>query len=562
MVAADASSHSNLVLLLGIAVFFGTVGARIFQKLRIPQVVGYIVIGLILGRSALKVIDINLIMSLSPLNMLALGIIGFTIGGELKLDLFKRYGKQFFVILICEGVFAFLAVGMLTGLAAYFFTHDLNQSMAMGVMLGAISSATAPAATVDVLWEYKTRGILTRTIMAIVALDDALALLIYGFAGSIAAVLLGSGNGGWLVDLGMPFWEIFGAVALGLGIGLVLVYIVNRMEESDKILAFAVATIMLGVGLSTLMRVEAILTAMTVGVVLVNFLPRRSKDVFEIVGRFSPPIYVLFFVLVGARLKVSGVPVWIVVLATVYVIGRSLGKISGSWFGACISKSPAVVRKYLGICLFSQAGVAVGLSILASERFGGSIGETIILVVTSTTFLVQIIGPPLVKLGVKKAQEIGMNITEEDLIKTRRVTDVMDREPVTIPQNMSISEIIRVFGRTGGFYYPVLDKNNRATGAITVESLRNTFTDQQLHNWLVAMDIAEPIVGKITPETPLSEAFERARHLDIEHFTVISSSDEDRFVGVLNCRAVRRQLSAEVLSRQQKADSIHSVQSA
>jgi len=155
-----------------------------------------------------------------------------------------------------------------------------------------------------------------------------------------------------------------------------------------------------------------------------------------------------------------------------------------------------------------------------------------------------------------------MNITEEDLIKTHKVSDVMDREPVVIPQNMSISEIIKVFGRTNSFYYPVLDKNNKVTGAITVESLRNTFTDQELHNWLVAMDIAEPIVGKVTPETPLSEAFETARHLDIEHFTVISSKDEDRFVGVLNCRSVRRRLSAEVLSRQQKADSIHSVQSA
>ncbi len=558
--AANVPVQLNFVLLLGIAVFFGTVGARIFQKLRIPQVVGYIVIGLILGGSVLKLIDTELVMSMSPFNMLALGIIGFIIGGELKFDLFKRYGKQFIIILICEGIFAFIAVGILTGLAAFLFTHELNQSMAMGVMLGAISSATAPAATVDVLWEYKTRGILTRTILAIVAMDDALALLIYGFAGSIAAVLLGSGYGGWAANLGMPFWEIFGAVGLGIGIGAILSFIANRVEESDKILAFTLAAIMLAVGLSILLRVESILTAMTVGAVMVNLLPRRSKDVFEIVRRFSPPIYVLFFVLVGARLKITGVPLWIIVLAVVYVFGRSFGKISGSWFGAYISKSPDVVRKNLGICLFSQAGVAVGLSILASERFGSSIGDTIILIITSTTFLVQIIGPPLVKLGVKKAQEIGMNITEEDLIQTYKVSDVMDANPVTIPQDMSISEIIKIFGRTNSFYYPVLDKNNIAIGAITVDSLRNTFTNEELHNWLVALDIAEPIVGKVTPQTPLSEAFETARHLDIEHFTVISSSGEDRFVGVLNCRAVRRRLSAEVLSRQQKADSMHSVQ--
>ena len=142
----DASVHLNLILLLGIAVFFGTVGARLFQKLHIPQVVGYIVIGLILGGSVLKLIDIDTVLSLSPLNMFALGIIGFTIGHELKLDIFRRYGKQFIIILISEGVFAFVAVGLLTGLVAYLFTNDLNHSIAMGVVLGAISSATAPAA--------------------------------------------------------------------------------------------------------------------------------------------------------------------------------------------------------------------------------------------------------------------------------------------------------------------------------------------------------------------------------------------------------------------------------
>lgn len=556
---ADVSGHLNLLLLLGIAVFFGTAGARLFQKLRIPQVVGYIVIGLILGGSALKLIGIELVTDLSPLNMFALGIIGFTIGGELKLDIFRRYGKQFIIILVSEGVFAFIAVGILTGIGTYHFTHNLNQSIALGVLLGAISSATAPAATVDVLWEYKTRGILTKTVLAIVALDDGLALLLYGFAGSLATVLTGGGHGSWVMNLLMPFWEILGAVALGLGIGLILVFLVKHIEESEKVLAFALSSILLGVGLSVILQVESILTAMTLGATLVNFMPRRSKDVFEVVGKFSPPIYVLFFVLVGARLQINSIPTWIIILAVIYVFGRTMGKISGAWFGAYVSKAPEQVRKYLGLCLFSQAGVAIGLSILASERFGGSIGEAIILIVTATTFLVQIIGPPFVKLGVKKAGEIGMNITEEDLIKTYKVSDVMDKEPVIIQENTPISEIIKIFGQTKSFYYPMLDKNNNITGAMTIDSIRNTFANQELHNWLVAMDIAEPIVAKVTPQTQLSEAFETAKHFDIEHLTVVSSEDEKKFVGVLNCPSARRQLSAEVLSRQEKADKIHSV---
>ena len=560
LATTDSSVHLNLTLLLGIAVFFGTTGARLFQRLRIPQVVGYIVIGLLLGGSVLNWIDIDVVMSLSPLSLFALGIIGFTIGQELEFDLFRRYGKQFIIILISEGMFAFLAVGLLTGAGAYFFTHELNTSIAMGIMLGAISSATAPAATVDVLWEYKTRGILTRTILAIVALDDGLALLLYGFAGSLAAALLGDGHGSWMANLLMPFWEIFGAVGLGLGIGLALIFIAKHIEESEKVLAFALSSIMLGVGLSILLHVESILTTMILGATLVNFLPRRSKDVFEVVSKFSPPIYVLFFVLVGARLQLTSIPTWIIVLAVVYVVGRSLGKISGSWFGATISRSPRQVRKYLGLCLFSQAGVAVGLSMLASERFGDSIGEAIILIVTSTTFLVQIIGPPLVKLGVKKAGEIGMNITEEDLIKTYKVSDVMDAKHVTIPEHMSIREIIKIFGRTKSFFYPVLDKNNIVTGAMTIDNIRDTFANQELHDWLVAMDIAEPLIATVTPETPLSDAFDTAKHFDTDHLTVVSSSDENKFVGVLNCRAAHRQLSAEVLSRQEETDNIHSAQ--
>jgi predicted transcriptional regulator len=173
---------------------------------------------------------------------------------------------------------------------------------------------------------------------------------------------------------------------------------------------------------------------------------------------------------------------------------------------------------------------------------------------------VQIIGPPFVKLGVKKAGEIGMNITEEDLIKTYTVADVMDTKHVTIPDHMPVREIISIFGRTKSFFYPVLDKNNNVTGAMTIDSIRNTFANQELHDWLLAMDVAEPIVAKVTSQTPLAEAFETAKRFDVEHLAVVSSSGEDKSVGVLDCREARRQLSAEVLSRQEEADNIQGPQ--
>ncbi len=555
-VVGDTAYHLNVILVLGLAVFGGTVGAKIFQRLRIPQVVGYIVIGIVLGRSALNVIDPRVIQSLAPFSIFALGIIGFMIGGELKHDVFRQYGRQFIIILLAEGLFAFALVGAAVTVTSYLFTRNLNDSLALGLLLGAISSATAPAATVDVLWEYKTRGILTRTILAIVALDDGLALLLYGFATSFAGALLGDGHSDWLLNLAMPLWEIFGAIALGGLMGLVLVLIFRSVEEADKLLTFTIASVTLTIGLSLILRVESILAAMVLGAMLVNFRPRRSRDAFELVESFSPPIYVLFFVLVGARLKLTGVPVWIIVLAVVYVLGRSAGKITGSWLGARVARAPAAVRRYLGICLFSQAGVAVGLSLLASQRFGNSMGEAIVLIITVTTFLVQIFGPVLVKTGVTKAGEVGMNITEEDLIRARSVQDVMNSKPAVMPAGMGLGEVIDLVSQTDSLYYPVVAVDGALVGAVTLHGIRNTFATEELNDWLVALDIMEPVVARAAPQMPLGEAFEQATRHGVDYLPVVNGQQGNVLVGLLDCRAVRRALSAEVLSRQEKADSI------
>jgi len=165
-----------------------------------------------------------------------------------------------------------------------------------------------------------------------------------------------------------------------------------------------------------------------------------------------------------------------------------------------------------------------------------------------------------VKLGVKKAGEIGLNITEEDLISSYSVADVMDTKVPVISAGMSLSEVIKVVSSTDSFYYSVVDSNKKLIGAITLDGIRNTFMTQELNDWLVALDVMEPVIARVTPEMALSEAFEKTKRLDIEHVPVVASSENDKFVGVLDCRAVRRSLSAEVLSRQQKANSIASGQ--
>ncbi len=561
-ILAQGIEHLNIILLMGLAIFFGTAGARVFQKIRIPQVVGYVVIGLIIGESGLNLIGRDTVETLSSFNMFALGIIGFMIGGELRRDVFNKYGKQFFVILCSEGIAAFILVAVFAGFVAWYFTGNLRTSVAMALVLGAIASATAPAATVNVLWEYKTRGPLTSTVLAIVALDDGLSLLLYSFASSIAVVFLGETNGSMWTIILMAVFEIIGAVILGVLAGLLLSFILRYIKEPDKALAFTVSSVLLVIGLSIALKVGPILAAMTLGVTIANLAALGRQSTFELIEKFAPPIYVLFFVLSGAHIIIGEITGWMIVMVLVYLVGRTAGKAFGSWFGARVSKAPDVVRRYLGLCLLSQAGVAIGLAIISSQLLTGQIGHAIIAIVMTTTFVVEIFGPMFVKVGVTRAGEVGLNITEEDLIATYNVADVMDAKVPVISAGMSLSEIIKIVSSTDSFYYSVVDNDNKVIGAVTLDGIRNTFATQELNDWLVALDVMEPVIAKVTPDIALSEALERARRLDVEYLPVVASNEDDRFIGVLNRRAVSRSLSAEVLSRQQKADSMHSAQNA
>jgi len=380
--------------------------------------------------------------------------------------------------------------------------------------------------------------------------------LLYGFASGIAAAFLGKTNGSIWMAILTAVYEIVGAVILGVLVGFLLSFILKRIKESDKALVFTVSSVLLVIGLAIALKLGTILAAMALGVTIANLAGRRRQNTFELIEKFAPPIYVLFFVLAGAHIVLGEITGWVIVMVLVYLIGRTAGKVFGSWFGARWSKAPDVVRKYLGLCLLSQAGVAIGLAIISSQLFTGQIGQAIIVIVMTTTFVVEIFGPMFVKFGVKKAGEAGLNITEEDLIETYKVADVMDTKAPVVSEGMSLSEVIKVVSSSDSFYYPVVETEKRLTGVITLDGIRNTFATQELNDWLVALDIIEPVVATVTSETALSEALERTKRLDIEYLPVVASSEDDRFVGILNCRAVRRTLSAEVLSRQQKADSM------
>jgi len=556
-ILAQSIEHLNIILLMGLAIFFGTAGAHIFQRLRIPRIIGYVAIGIVLG-PVLKIISQQTVQTLELFNLFALGVIGFLIGGELTRDIFVKFGKQVFAILLFEGGVAFLLVVAVSFFAIHYLTHyDWQISLAVAVVFGAICSATDPASTVNVLWEYKARGPLTTMLTAIVALDDALALVLYITGISLASFLTGHREVGVLPMIFHSLYEVVVSLGLGVAAGLILRWITGWIDDDEKILIFTISTIILTIGLAIAWKLDVILSSMACGVTLINFYPRRSLKSFELVRKFSPPIYVLFFVLIGTRLRISlSGHIWL--LAAVYVIGSTVGKTVGSFWGSVYSKAIPTIRKYLGFCLYQQGTIAIALLIMASSRFEGQIKDTMLSVIIIGVFILQLIGPLFVKMGIKKAGEAGLNITEDDLIKTYKVTDVIDTNVPVISAGISLSEVIKVVSDTDSFYYSVVDNDKKLIGAITLDGIRNTFATQELNDWLVALDIAEPIISKITPNMSLSEAFEMARRLDVEHLPAVASDEDDRFVGILNCRAVRRQLSAEVLSRQKRANSTSS----
>jgi NhaP-type Na+/H+ or K+/H+ antiporter len=547
----------NIILLIGIAIFGGTVGAKAFQKMRIPQIIGYVVIGILLG-PVLHIISRKTIQDLQTFDVFALGIIGFLVGAELKKEIFAKFGREVPVILLFEGITAFVLVGILTFLAMWYFS-DLHTALAVAVVFGAICSATDPASTIAVLWEYKARGPLTSMLTAIVTLDDALALVLYAVSIGFAGVITGHQDGGFSKALFDSLYEMSGSVIVGIIAGLALTLILKRIADTEKLLAFTASSALLFIGVAIHMHFDVILTSMAVGVTLTNIGPRKTSTTFELMHRFSTPIYVLFFVLVGAKLHFQHVNTMILVLVAAYVVGSTVGKTAGAYLGGIYAGAVKTVRNYLGFCLYPQGGIAIGLLIIASQRFESNMSSIMLLVVIIGAFVLQIIGPIGVKVGAVKAGEVGLNITEEDLIKTYKVGQVMKKDVPVISTGASLTEVVKIVSNTDCSYYSVVDDEKRMVGAITLDGIRSTFASQELNDWLVALDIVEPIVVKVTPDVALSAAFELMEQHNIEYVPVVVSAQSDESAGVLDYRAARRQLSAEVLSRQQEADRMYGV---
>lgn len=544
----------NILLLLGITLFFGTVGARIFKKYRIPQVVAYIIIGIILGNTGVGILNESIIETFSAFNYFALGLIGFLVGTELKKEIFKKYGKQLINIVLSESLGAFIIVTLVVVFIGNFFFDSTPVIWSLGLILGAISAATAPAATTDVLWEYKTRGPLTTTIFGIVGMDDGLSLILFAIATSVASGLLGQSDSGFISQSMHTLYEIGGSIGIGVLGGLSLSWVVKNLQEEYGILTFSVGLILLILGIANLLEMDILLSSMTAGIIVSNYIPRKSKEVSGLLGKITPPIYILFFTLFGAKLDIGHLTFPIVIIAAIYLAGRTLGKGLGANIGGRISKAPETVRKYLPFCLFSQAGVAIGLSIMVSHQFPGNIGNTVAVVITTTTFIVQLIGPISTKWAVKKAEEIGLNITEDDIIRESKAKDLMDKNIPLIYENMNLKGILEIFSETDNLYYPVVNQTGKLEGVLTVDNIKNSLMTSNLEWFLLAFDLMEPAVATVGSQTEMTEVMEILNRKNLEYLPV--TSGDNKVLGFIERRAMNRKISTMIIERQQKAEKL------
>ena len=546
----------GVLFVIGLGVFGGILGAWLFQRLRIPQVVGYIAIGLLIGESGLRIVTLADVEALRSLSLFALGIIGFLVGGELRAESFRKYGRQFAAIFLGEGILAFVLVGGGVGALVYTVSQNLSASLAAGIVFGAIASATDPASTIDVLWEYRGRGILTTSLIAIVALDDALAMTLYGLGTSLAGILTHSGASVGEAASRIVI-ELPGAIVVGFAAGVLLNYILRWSHKRERSLAIAIGVILLVIGLAVAAGMDVILATMTLGVTLVNLAPRRSSELLSVVRSFATPIYVIFFVLVGARLGIAAMPVWLWGVVAVYVVARSAGKFVGAYWGATISGAAQPVRRYAGLGLFAQGGVAVGLSIMASQRLGHimvtdtmALGDMVVFGVTATTLIVQIIGPPAVKLAIRLGGEMGRNVTDEDVIASWKVADAMSCDLVPVKGTTPLREVFQVFSEHDYLMYPVVGVDGRLVGIISLERLKHALMNQDVWEWVVAFDVMTPAVDKVTASMPLGAAMDLMRQLHIEQIPVINDEGEQMPVGLLDLRKARIMIEEEVIRRQ------------
>lgn len=368
-------------IVLAVIILFGYLMGRIFRRLKMPMVVGYLVAGMLLGPSVSGVVPLELNEALELIKILGLGMIAILIGGELELKKIRHLGKAIAGITVVQ----VLGASLVVFLAAYFI---LQLPLTISLLLGALATATAPASPVAVIREYGARGPFTSTLLGVVALDDAICIIFFGIVSAVVALLLEGASIG-LGSILFSLLEVAESALLGVATGIVLTLVLPHLLNRRHKVVVLIGIILLNSGLAYTFNLSPLMVNMVCGFLVANLY--RKPEELNFLEDIEMPIILIFFTLAGASMQFDVLlQNW--PLAAVYIIARGVGKVGGAFLGAYISGADKVVQKYLGFAMFSKAGLTIGLLLLVQDRFPQLAG-TIVAIELAAVSVCELIGP-------------------------------------------------------------------------------------------------------------------------------------------------------------------------
>ncbi len=392
------SSTATVIIAVSIMLFCGFAMTRITKLLRLPNVTAYIIVGILIGPFCMDLIPDSVIVGTDFIADIALAFIAFSVGEFFKLSVLKKNGTKILIITLCEALLAALLVFVLT-----FFILRLD--IASSVVLSALASATAPTSTATTIRQTKAKGEFVDVLMQVIALDDVFSLIAFSIAISIASVFLTDGGSLSASTIILPILTNIGVMVLGGFFGLFLKLLMPKKRTTDNRLIILISMLFLFCGICALLDISPLLGCMAMGMVYINIT--EDDKLFKQINYFSPPILLLFFVRSGLNLQldslfsstVSAGAVPIIIIALLYFGVRMIGKYGGAFLGSLLVKKDSSTRKYLGLALIPQAGVAIGLAAMAARTLGGTVGESLQTIILASSILYEIIGPACAKLS-------------------------------------------------------------------------------------------------------------------------------------------------------------------
>ncbi len=387
----------NTAFSLGIILLAGLLSAKLIQKLKIPIITAYILLGVLIGPHALNLVSKGIFDSSGLISNVVLSFVAFSLGQNFSLERFRRIGKSVLFISIGEVLGALLIVTLAIWLL-------LRQPFYIALIFGAIAPATAPAAVVAVTREYKAKGSFTDTLLGVVAIDDAWGIILFAFCLAIAKSLGGAHK--FIVDSAISgvynaSLEILGAIGVSGILGFLFSKLSRHVTTPSECLIYTLGAILINTGLAIYFGLSVLLASMFLGAVLVN-MSKSSFKFFDALHSTDPPFYVLFFVLAGANLELDLLH-HISLLALVYLLTRLPGEMLGATLGAHFAGVSSRIKKYIGLGLAPQAGVALGFALIVKDTFSNSVGGMIFSSILTTTIIYELIGPLFTKYALFKS---------------------------------------------------------------------------------------------------------------------------------------------------------------